>query len=216
MQKILIIFIVFLQFFSVFADDSAQKNEKKQAKWEFVSEDDGLKLYERNHEGSDIKEVKAVVTYQGTIQEAVDIIFDRLKHPEIFKYIEYSDVLRKNDKCDWSYNRLSVPVATNRDYYVKSCRVDNKDGSVSVTWVPFDDPKYPVTDKFVRVADNKGYYKFTQVEPDKIKVDYYIYNDPGGSLPVFVKNIASRQAVTDTLWTLHKEIMKRRAASSKK
>ena len=215
MHKILLSFIVLLQFFSVFADDSAQKNEKKQAKWEFVSEKDGLKLYERDHEGSAIKEVKAVVTYQGTIQEAVDIMFDRLKHPEIFKYIEFSDVLKKNDKCDWSYNRLSVPVATNRDYYVKSCRVDNKDGSVSITWVPFDDPKYPVTDKYVRVADNKGFYKFTQVEPDKIRVDYYIYSDPGGSLPVFVKNIASRQAVTDTLWTLHKEIMKRRAASKK-
>ena len=206
-------FILFL--FPVFADDSAQNSEKKAAKWEFVSEEDGLKLYERNHEGSDIKEVKAVVTYQGTIQEAVDIMFDRLKHPQIFKYITFSDVLKKNDKCDWSYNQISVPVATNRDYYVKSCRVDNKDGSVSVTWVPFDDPKYPVTDKFVRVADNKGFYKFTQVEPDKIKVDYYIYNDPGGSLPVFVKNIAARQAVKDTLWTLHKEIMKRRAASKK-
>ncbi len=206
-------FIFFL--FPVFADDSAQNSEKKAAKWEFVSEEDGLKLYERNHEGSDIKEVKAVVTYQGTIREAVDIMFDRLKHPEIFKYITFSDVLKKNDKCDWSYNQISVPVASNRDYYVKSCRVDNKDGSVSVTWVPFDDPKYPVTDKFVRVADNKGYYKFTQVEPDKIKVDYYIYNDPGGSLPVFVKNIAARQAVKDTLWTLHKEIMKRRAASKK-
>lgn len=206
-------FILFL--FPVFADDSAQNSEKKAAKWEFVSEEDGLKLYERNHEGSDIKEVKAVVTYQGTIQEAVDIMFDRLKHPQIFKYITFSDVLKKNDKCDWSYNQISVPVATNRDYYVKSCRVDNKDGSVSVTWVPFDDPKYPVTDKFVRVADNKGFYKFTQVEPDKIKVDYYIYNDPGGSLPVFVKNIAARQAVKDTLWTLHKEIMKRRSASKK-
>ena len=215
MRVIFIIFILFLHFFPVFADDSAQKSEKKSAKWEFVSEKNGLKLYERNHEGSEIKEVKAVVTYQGTIQEAVDIMFDRLKHPEIFKYITFSDVLKKNDKCDWSYNRISVPVASDRDYYVKSCRVDNKDGSVSVTWVPFDDPKYPVTDKFVRVADNKGYYKFTQVEPDKIKVDYYIYNDPGGSLPVFVKNIASRQAVTDTLWTLHKEIMKRRATSKK-
>jgi len=215
MRIIFIITIIFLQFFPVFAADSADKNEKKAAKWEFVSEKNGLKLYERNHEGSDIKEVKAVVTYQGTIQEAVDIMFDRLKHPQIFKYITFSDVLKKNDKCDWSYNQISVPVASNRDYYVKSCRVDNKDGSVSVTWVPFDDPKYPVTDKFVRVADNKGYYKFTQVEPDKIKVDYYIYNDPGGSLPVFVKNIASRQAVTDTLWTLHKEIMKRRAASKK-
>ncbi|MBO4712002.1 hypothetical protein J5681_08860 [bacterium] len=215
MHKILLIFMVFLQFFSVFANESDKKNEKKGAKWEFVSEKNGLKLYERDHEGSEIKEVKAVVTYQGTIQEAVDVMFDRLKHPEIFKYISYSDVLKKNDKCDWSYNRISAPVASDRDYYVKSCRVDNKDGSVSITWVPFDDPKYPVTDKYVRVTVNQGFYKFTQVEPDKIRVDYYIYNDPGGSLPVFVKNIASRQAVPDTLWTLHKEIMKRRAASKK-
>ena len=214
-MRLIFILSFLLLIFPVFADDSAKKSEKKEAKWEFVSEDNGLKLYERNHEGSDIKEVKAVVTYQGTIQEAVDIMFDRLKHPQIFKYISYSDVLKKNDKCDWSYNRISVPVASNRDYYVKSCSVDNKDGSVSITWVPFDDPKYPVTDKFVRVADNKGFYKFTQVEPDKIRVDYYIYNDPGGSLPVFVKNIAARQAVQDTLWTLHKEIMKRRAASKK-
>ncbi|MBQ3367329.1 hypothetical protein IJG44_00345 [bacterium] len=215
MRIVFILSFIFLIFPVFAADDSAKKSEKKEAKWEFVSEDNGLKLYEREHEGSDIKEVRATVTYQGTIQEAVDIMFDRLKHPEIFKYISYSDVLKKNDRCDWSYNRISAPVATDRDYYVKSCRVDNKDGSVSITWVPFDDPKYPVTDKFVRVKENKGFYKFTQVEPDKIKVDYYIYNDPGGSLPVFVKNIASRQAVPDTLWTLHKEIMKRRAASKK-
>ena len=174
MHKILLIFMVFLQFFSVFANESDKKNEKKGAKWEFVSEKNGLKLYERDHEGSEIKEVKAVVTYQGTIQEAVDVMFDRLKHPEIFKYISYSDVLKKNDKCDWSYNRISAPVASDRDYYVKSCRVDNKDGSVSITWVPFDDPKYPVTDKYVRVTVNQGFYKFTQVEPDKIRVDYYI------------------------------------------
>ena len=212
---IFIILLSFLQFFPVFAEDLEQQNEKKSIKCEYVSEKDGLKLYEREHDGSEIKEIKATVIYQGTVQEAVDIIFDRLKHPEIFKYITFSDVIKKNDRCDWSYNRVSVPVATDRDYYVKSCRVDNKDGSVSITWVPFDDSKYPVTDKYVRVADNKGFYKFTQVEADKVKVDYYIYNDPGGSLPVFVKNIASRQAVTDTLWTIHKEIMKRRAASKK-
>lgn len=203
--------------FPVFAEpDSVAKGEKKAAKWEFVIEIGGYKVYERPHEGSEVKEVKATATYQGTVEEAVNIIFDKKKHPEIFgTYISFVDVLKKTDKCDWVYNIISAPVVSDRDYLVKSCRLDNKDGSVSITWVPFEDPKYPLFEKKVRVLTNQGYFKFTQVEKDKIKAEFYLFTDPGGSLPIFIKNFATRTYVPDSLRLIHKEIMKRRAASKK-
>lgn len=201
-MRSIVLFFLFFACLSVFAGDSG--------KWKLVDDDKDLKLYTRKVPNSKIKEVKAEAFIKGTVKEACDILFDRLKHPEYFKYIEHSAVLKRTEKCDWSYNVIDTPMVTDRDYLVKSCEVKNPDGSVSVTWEPFTDAKYPETDKRVRVKINKGYWKFRQVKPDRLKVDYYIYTDPAGSLPLWIKNIANKKAVPNTINDLEKQIIKSR------
>ena len=84
-----------------------------------------------------------------------------------------------------------------------------------MTWEPFEDPKYPVNEKKVRVLINQGYWKFTQVKPDELRVDYYIYTDPAGSLPLWIKNLANKKAVPDAIFTVEREIRKRRESKNK-
>jgi len=204
-MKIFAFVFVFFGFVTVFADDSKG--------WDLIEDSDKLKLYTREYPDSEIKEVKAVAFMSGTIKEAVAVMFDRLEHPRIFKYIKHSEVVKKTDTCDWSYNVIDAPLASDRDYLVKSCEIKNSDGSVTVDWVPFADPKYPVHDKRVRVVINKGYWKFTQIKPDELRIDYYIYTDPAGRLPLWIKNLANRKAVPDTIWSLHSEMMDRRKTS---
>lgn len=202
-MRSVICFFLFIACLSVFANDSS--------KWELIDDDDNLKLYTRAVPNSKIKEVKAEAFIKGTIKEACDILFDRLKHPQYFKYIEHSEVLKRTEKCDWSYNVIDAPMAYDRDYLVKSCEVKNPDGSVSVTWEPFTDPKYPEQKRKVRVKINKGYWKFTQVGPDKLKVDYYIYTDPAGSLTQWLKNLANKKAVPNTIKDVENQIKKSRS-----
>lgn len=206
-MKVALLFFLFLNLVPVFAESSAE--------WKLINDSKNIKLYNRERIDSKIKEVKAVASITGTVKEAMDILFDRLKHPEIFKYINFSDVLKKNATCDWSYNVVDAPMASDRDYLVKSCEVKNSDGSVLLTWEPFEDPKYPVGDKKVRVLINQGFWKFTQVTPDELKVEYYIYTDPAGNLPLWVKNLANKKAVPDAIFTVEKEIKKRRKSKLK-
>jgi len=202
-MKIAVVFFAFLFFVPVFADNSAQ--------WKLIDDNSDMKLYTRAVPNSKIKEVKAEAYIKGTIKEACDILFDRLKHPQYFKYIEHSEVLKRTEKCDWSYNVIDTPMVYDKDYLVKSCEVKNADGSVSVTWEPFTDPKYPEKEKKVRVKINKGYWKFTQAGPDRLKVDYYIYTDPAGSLPLWLKNVANKKAVPDTIKDVENQILKNRS-----
>lgn len=185
------------------------------AGWSLVDDSERLKLYNREVTGSKIKEVKAVAKVTGTTKEALAIMFDRLSHPKVFKYIVHSEVLKKDAVCDWSYNVIDAPMASDRDYLVKSCEVKNADGSVSVTWEPFTDAGYPEKDGKVRVVVNRGYWKFTQKPGDELEIEYYIYTDPAGDLPLWVKNLANKKAVPDTIWCLHNEIAKRRKSAGK-
>lgn len=178
--------------------------------WKEERSDENLVIHSRAVPGTEIREVKATAIMTGTIKEAVDIIFDRKNHPGNMPYIVKSVVLSKDEKCDVSYNIVSPPVASNRDYIVRSCTDTVSRYEVKLWWETATHPDHPETDANVRVKINKGYYIFRQVEPDKLLVDYYIYTDPGGSLPIFVKNIANRTGVSDVLESLEKTILKRR------
>jgi len=178
--------------------------------WKEERSDENIVIYSRMVPGTEIREVKATAVMVGTIKEAVEIIFDRANHPGNMPYIIKSVVLSKDDKCDVSYNIVSPPLANNRDYIVRSCAEKISNYEVRLWWEPATHPDYPETDKNVRVKINKGWYLFSQIEPDKLLVDYYIYTDPGGSLPTFVKNIANRTGGSDVLECLAKTILKRR------
>ncbi len=188
----------------------AANAEEAGVPWKEERSDEHMVIYSRTIPGTDIREVKATAVMTGTIAEAVAIIFDRPNHPGNMPYIIKSVVLSKDDKCDVSYNIISPPLASNRDYIVRSCVEPISAYEVKLWWEPATHPDYPETDKNVRVKINRGWYMFRQIEPGKLLVDYYIYTDPGGSLPTFIKNIANRTGVSDVLDSLAKTILKRR------
>ncbi len=201
-----IVLVLFLSFFLLYAAPADG--------WKLERNDERMKLWTRPVPGSDVREVRAVARITGTIKEALDILFDRCNHPKYFKYIEHSEVLKKTKDCDWSYNVVSPPLATDRDYLVESCVENKSDGSVVLWWKPFTDPRYPEgKDGNVRVKINKGYWRFWQIGPDELKIEYYIYTDPAGSLPNWIKKRANKSAVPQTIWSVYKEIMRRRGTT---
>lgn len=178
--------------------------------WKLEKEDQGMVIYSRVVADSEIREVKATAVMPGTIDEALFIIFDRKSHPKTMPYITKSVVLYKDKDCDISYNVVSPPLVSNRDYIVKSCAQRINDREVKLWWELAEHKDYPETKDNVRIKINKGYYVFKQKLDDILEVDYYIYTDPGGSLPLFIKNTANRTGVSDVLTGLYKAIQNRR------
>ncbi len=178
--------------------------------WKLVRDTAGLRLYTRQSPHSEVREVRAIAFITGTIDEASTVLFDWDEHPRIFRYVKETRLVKKTNECCWTYNVIGFPLTSDRDYLVKTCLVENSDESVSIVWEPFTHPEYPVQSDKIRVEVNRGYWKFFQVKPDEMKVEYYLYTDPAGRLSSWIVNLANRRSVPDTIRSLEREIIARR------
>lgn len=173
-------------------------------------EEERYAVYYRNSENSDIGEIKAWAFMTGTVDEAVAIIMKTEDYPRIFKNIEKTEILHRDKKCEIAYTILDVPVISNRDYTIKACIVEKTDKYAKITWDEVEHPDKPPYDKYVRVPVNQGYWEIHQEKKDEIKLVYFVHADAGGMLPKFIQRIANRKAVPDTLFSIYREIKKRR------
>jgi hypothetical protein len=130
-------------------------------------------------------------------------------------YTEVSKILARedDDKVLYVYNVIRAPLVDRRDYAIKVIdESDWKDGQgyLKVSWTAANDRAPQVAEGTVRVEINDGYWK---LEPrdggSKTFATYYLYTNPGGSLPKWVVNRANGSAVPDVFQCVRRESKKR-------
>ncbi|MFO7734987.1 MAG: hypothetical protein R6W70_02095, partial [bacterium] len=126
----IVIFISIFFQFSLYADE---KNDSYP--WKIETKEERFEVYSRVVPGTDIKEVKASALMTGTVKEAVDVVFHgRNHHFRIFKNVKISKILSKTQDCDISYNLVSFPLISDRDYIIQTCVKEKNDISAEVVW----------------------------------------------------------------------------------
>ncbi len=202
----IVIFISIFFQFSLYADE---KNDSYP--WKIETKEERFEVYSRVVPGTDIKEVKASALMTGTVKEAVDVVFhDRNHHFRIFKNVKVSKILSKTQDCDISYNLVSFPLISDRDYIIQTCVKEKNDISAEVVWEDIAYEEKAPGKNTIRVIETKGYWKIHKIGPDEIKLDCYIFVDAGGSIPSFIQNMANKKAVPDMLFSVYREIIRRR------
>ena len=68
----------------------------------------------------------------------------------------------------------------------------------------------PQVSGVVRMPHLKGFYKFQELAPNKVRVTYQVYSDPGGMLPGWLAARSARKLPYKTLTGLRKRFMKTR------
>ena len=190
-------------------------------RWEVAAEPDGMKVYRRQVEGSDVREMKAIGVISATPKEVFDVIQDLENYPRQMPYTAEAKVLSRSegDKDVLFYSRLNTPMVDERDYIIAlKDESDWKDGKgfykVSWTAAPKEqDSLMPEKKDVVRVRVNNGYWLLEPREDGKKTfATYYVYTVPGGSIPTFVINSANGMAVPKVFEAIKKTVIDKRAA----
>lgn len=188
-------------------------------KWELAAEPEGVKVYRRQVEGSDVREMRAIGMIDATPKEVWDVVRDLENYPKQMPYTAEAKVLTRSegDKDILFYSRLNTPMVDERDYIIAlKDESDWKEGKgfYKVSWVAApkeQDSLVPEKKDVVRVRINNGYWLLEPREDGKKTfATYYVYTVPGGAIPTFVINQANGMAVPKVFEAIKKTVIDKR------
>jgi hypothetical protein len=193
--------------------------------WSLANEDNGIKIYRRQKEGETVAQMKAMGLMDASPQEVWKAIRDYPNYPKTMPYTEDSKVLasENGDKTIWFYSVVNAPLVDRRDYVIKILdESDWKDGAgfLKVSWTSSTstdkDKIVPEREGYVRLKINDGYWLLEPREGGKKTfATYYVYTDPGGSIPKFIANKANSTAVPNVFAAIRKVVAEDRAKGTK-
>ena len=170
--------------------------------WEQAAKEDGITIYSREKEGTNVREMKAVGLIDAAPLEVWKAIRDYPNYKKTMPYTEESKVLATEGgsnpvsgaKVTYFYSVVNAPLVDKRDYIIKlTDESDWKDGKgfLKVSWVAAERKEMPEKSDLVRVKVNDGIWLLEPREDGKktfgTAVEFALFaihfgTDPPGSL----------------------------------
>ena len=178
--------------------------------WTKAAETDGITVFTRDKPGTEVKELKALGTVDAPADAVWKVIRDYPKYKERMPYTEVAEVVATEEggKVTWFYSRIAAPFVAKRDYTLKI--IDESDwkegkGFLKSSWVMAPDKGPAPMKDVVRLKTNDGFWLLEPKDGGKRTfVTYYLFTDPGGSIPKFLVNSANSSAVPDVFRAIRK------------
>ena len=204
---------------------------KNDTGWILKSSGENYKTYYRKKQGSDTHEVLLVSVADRKPAQVIAAITDYRHFPEFMPYVKYTKLVHTEQKSKdvlisylFTYLDVPVPFVSSRFYNLRYTDVYNYEGNPEMfrsDWVletgsyrklPTDtDIRSHLSspDDAVETTFNQGYF---EVEPaggrGKTRIIYYVWTNPGGSLPISAVNIANAVALPKLLDAITKRAAK--------
>ena len=185
--------------------------------WEQVASSDGITVFSRTRDDSAIPEVKAEAVVDAPPAAVWEVVRDYEAQTRTMPYTEVARVLSREagDKSLLLYTVIKAPLAARRDLTVRitdESQWQGGQGFLKARWSASETGPAPV-DGIVRVRLNDGYWLLRPREGGaRTHVTYYLYTDPGGSVPRWIVNQANRSSLPEIVRALRREVAQRRSA----
>ncbi|HNR88010.1 MAG TPA: START domain-containing protein [Spirochaetota bacterium] len=180
-------------------------------KWKVVKQSDGITISTRPVEGSPVDEFRGVTTINARIEVIGEVLRDVPANVEWMADCKEARVISRKDKDNlviYFVQGAPGPVS-NRDFIVRVNTTKNYDkGVVIVNLKAIAEPLVPVNPKYIRITDLTGQYILQYIDRERTKVIYTVRANPGGSLPTWIANYASKDTPFKTLAGLRRQSAK--------
>ena len=156
--------------------------------WKLKKSEDGVKVYTRRVEGSDILEFKAIAQVNTGLNQLVNKIHNAKGYRSWMKDVEKSELLNKSGKKSfYTYVESAIPWPfSNRDIVLLNTIVSTD--SIVIIRLKSKPDFIPEKKGIVRIRKGYGYWKFIKVTPRKSLIEYCFYSDPEGNFPDWLVN----------------------------
>ncbi len=184
----------------------------EEAKWEIKAQTKGVTVYSRAKPGSNIAELKSVGIVPASPEVVFRVVFDFARYRETMPYTEESTIVGTEDggKVVHFYSLVNAPVVSKRDYTIRvtdESQWKNGTGYFKTRWTVSNKGPAP-KEGVLRVNVNEGSWLIEPVENGtKTRATYYLYTDPGGSIPAWLANKANSSTIPDIFEALGKHAL---------
>ncbi len=165
-----------------------------QEQWELKLQENGIEVYTRKTNKSSIKEFKAVVVLQASMQSVIEKITDAdgLRNWN-YKTTKSRLIERVSDKefVIYMYNDFPWPVK-DRDHISKLIlsKIDSSSVRIDITPLP---NRLPELDDVIRIEEFSGYWLLEKTAAG-VRVTQQMYGEPKGNIPSFIINATLAKA----------------------
>jgi len=180
--------------------------------WKLIRESDGIQVYSRMEEGSQIVSFKGVSKEKVGIDTVASILLDIAAYPSWIKYIKESKVIKRIDDDNfYVYQRFDFfRPFHDRDIVVKvSIKRFYKEGYLHATMDAVQEDMYPLQEKCVRMKDMTGEITVRYVSPQITEGHFQEQFSPGGHVPDWITKKINEYIPLVVLKELKKETAKR-------
>jgi len=180
-MKKAILFLIGILFFT----DSYTQNT-----WELKKDIQGIQVYYRDNPASDIKELKIVTEIESSLASAISVINDIAEMPNwVFNCAKAEVKAGHIDSSFLFVNTTSFPFPFTDRELVFRCTTYQNIQTKEVHSRCIAEPKaIPINEEYIRVEEALSTWTFVPLAPNKVKAEYFLSLDPGGSIPAWLVN----------------------------
>ena len=172
----------------------------------------GFGVWTREKPGSDVKEVRAVGEIDAPPAEVFKVISDYEHQKGNMPYVEEQKVFSRTEGEVVFWTVADFPLVSKRDWVIKSKLEKNfEGGKYRASWEVTEHKEAPpAAEGVVRLKINTGSWTLEPLGDGKrTRGTYYIFTDPGGSIPSFIANKANTKALPDLFEAVRKRAEKK-------
>jgi len=158
--------------------------------WEKIKEEDGVVVYSRDIDGSDIIKVKTQVVIDANMAVIRSILDDVSNRKKWVPFLEESRILNKysiTEKLEYSHFTAPWP-ASDRDFIYRHRLLYEDDKKIVFLMNVVEDELMPAQNGIVRADMIESQYTLLSLNNNKTKVELIFYADPKGWLPDWLIN----------------------------
>jgi hypothetical protein len=177
--------------------------------WELKHEEEGIKVYTRPVENSDIKAVKVECTVEATLSQLTAVLLDIPASPEWIYSTKFCRVQKTISSSELIYHsEIDVPwPVSNRDFIV---RVKFEQDSITrkLTVDGENLPQYlKAQEDVVRIMHTESNWTVTP-RNKYLDIVFTLHVNPGGSIPAWLINLFATRGPLETFRNLRSQVNK--------
>ncbi len=179
--------------------------------WERVSDKDGIVVERRKIGGSNLKEFVGRGVIDAPITRVLAVIRDANRRGEWMPNTHTAYLVEENlsSRTQVAYHRTKAPwPVSDRDSINRAeLLVEPAKHRVFLPFHSIEHPKHPPVKGVVRMPSLRGHWILVPVDGGKAtQAEYQVFANPGGILPDWVANLASKKLPLETISGLRKQV----------
>jgi hypothetical protein len=177
-------------------------------KWEVITREDGIVITKRELPGRNFPIFRGVGDVDAPIWQAMGIIYDVPRYVDWQANCTVAKVLKAPSETEqYVYTRTWAPwpVADRDAIYHAVVKVEFKPKfAIEIRFEAAKLDAVPPVKGVVRMENTRGFFRLTELGPNRTHVDYHVDGDPGGLLPTWLAKMAVKKVPLDAIKGMRK------------